>query len=233
MSREAKDVILASIRRGLKRFEKGRGESPAPPPTWNAGSLKHSYDEDSLTREFVEEVIKVKGHAEVTDSGEEILSFALGLFEEYGTNSCAMADGDFLESLSLAEHLESKGIGVVRPGSGDSVVADAGIGITEADYAISDSGTLVLLTNENNPRSFSLLPPVHLAIVKRSAIVHNIYDVMEELNSSVVKYEHPDQFPSCITFITGPSRTADIELNLTLGVHGPKALYVLVYGDKG
>jgi len=83
----------------------------------------------------------------------------------------------------------------------------------------------VLLTNKNQPRSVSLLPPIHLAIVQPENLVRNIRDLFVILKS---KLEEEKDITSCMTFITGPSRTADIELNLTLGVHGPKELYVVI-----
>ena len=104
-------------------------------------------------------------------------------------------------------------------------IANSDIGITEVDYAIADTGTLVLLTNKNQPRSVSLLPPIHLAIVRQENLVRNIKDLFIILKS---KLQNVEDITSCMTFITGPSRTADIELNLTLGVHGPKELIVVI-----
>ncbi|MYK50126.1 MAG: hypothetical protein F4031_07540, partial [Candidatus Dadabacteria bacterium] len=71
-----------------------------------------------------------------------------------------------------------------------------------------------------------LLPPVHISILEREKIVANIHVLFERLGEF---YESYDKLCSCISFITGPSRTADIELNLTLGVHGPgRAILIIV-----
>jgi len=104
-------------------------------------------------------------------------------------------------------------------------MANADIGITEVDYAIADTGTLVLLTDKDQPRSVSLLPPIHVAIVRPENLVRNIKDLFIILKS---RLQNSEDITSCMTFVTGPSRTADIELSLTLGVHGPKELYVLI-----
>jgi L-lactate dehydrogenase complex protein LldG len=99
--------------------------------------------------------------------------------------------------------------------------ADAEVGVTGCDAAIADTGSLVLLSGEGRPRAASLLPPVHLAIVRRA-----------DLRFAMDEYfrEHADAISSaaCCTFVTGPSRTADIELTLTVGVHGPGQVIVVV-----
>lgn len=102
----------------------------------------------------------------------------------------------------------------------------ASIGITEADHALADSGTLVLESGGGRSRMVSLLPPVHVALLPESRILEN-------LGALVDRYKDGDGLlrlaaMSCLSFITGPSRTADIEQTLTVGVHGPQAVHVLV-----
>ena len=105
----------------------------------------------------------------------------------------------------------------------------ADIGITEADFGIADTGTLVLIANEKQPRSVSLIPPIHVAILQSDVILEKMEDVFAILKNSLDETGSIAKLTSCITFITGPSRTGDIELNITLGVHGPKELFVLIY----
>jgi L-lactate dehydrogenase complex protein LldG len=95
----------------------------------------------------------------------------------------------------------------------------ADLGITGAGYGLADTGTLVLLASEVEGRLASLLPPVHLAVITADQIVADLTELFFRLT------QPPS---SCLTFITGPSRTADIELTLTVGVHGPKELHVVV-----
>jgi L-lactate dehydrogenase complex protein LldG len=90
-----------------------------------------------------------------------------------------------------------------------------------ADQAIADTGSLVLLSGPGAPRSTSLLPPVHVAIVRRDDIVSTAAEVFSHAADRMAQ-------SACCTFITGPSRTADIELSLTIGVHGPGRLVVVV-----
>jgi L-lactate dehydrogenase complex protein LldG len=112
-------------------------------------------------------------------------------------------------------------------------IADADLGVTGADLAIAETGTLVLVSGRGRPRSTSLLPPYHVAIFDRGALVESLAQAGVFLEAW-----HGDGAPTwrggAINFITGPSRTADIELTLTRGVHGPKevhAIFVEADGD--
>ena len=97
------------------------------------------------------------------------------------------------------------------------------VGLTTAQAAIAETGTLVLESNEERHRLVSLLPPVHIALVEAANICATLGEAL-----TGVKRKGPSGMSRAITFITGPSRTADIELTLTIGVHGPKELYVIV-----
>jgi L-lactate dehydrogenase complex protein LldG len=105
----------------------------------------------------------------------------------------------------------------IAPDVDKQAMAQADLGITEADFALPETGTLGLFSSANQPRGVSLLPRVHLAIVRAEAFRADLHQVFAEAKSR-----------GYLVFITGPSRTADIELTLTLGVHGPRALYVWV-----
>ncbi len=83
--------------------------------------------------------------------------------------------------------------------------------------ALPETGTLVLESSEEKPRVVSLLPRVHLALLHPSALRADLHHVFAEFKQK-----------NYLIFVTGPSRTADIELTLTIGVHGPQALYVWV-----
>jgi L-lactate dehydrogenase complex protein LldG len=74
-----------------------------------------------------------------------------------------------------------------------------------------------------NERVASLLPPVYVAVVERAQIVPDLFDVVEHFESQV-----PSDLPSNLTFITGPSKTGDIESKLVTGVHGPGKWHVIV-----
>jgi L-lactate utilization protein LutC len=138
-----------------------------------------------------------------------------------------LAGGDFIDSLGLESALASSGVEVVvcsRLGADESKLAffGADIGITGVDGVIAETGTLVLATRPDQPRSASLLPPVHIAVAHRRQILADLFDLFEPAAT---------QPAACLTLITGPSKTGDIELKLVTGVHGPGELHlVLVTG---
>ena len=99
--------------------------------------------------------------------------------------------------------------------------ANCAVGITSADYALADTGTLVLFSSPREARMISLLPPVHVAVVPRDRILTGL----DELFTLVPQ---PAEVTSSMVLITGPSRTADIEQILVRGVHGPGEVHVVV-----
>ena len=94
--------------------------------------------------------------------------------------------------------------------------------ITLAKAAIADTGTLVLIPDQNEPRMMSLTPPVHVVLVKEADILHDFQQLVDNPPWS------NKSMPSNIVFISSPSKTADIQQTLAYGAHGPKSLIVLV-----
>jgi L-lactate dehydrogenase complex protein LldG len=104
--------------------------------------------------------------------------------------------------------------------------AAAQIGVTGADLVLAETGTLILLSGGGRPRSTSLLPDVHVAVFGRDRLLESLEQVGVMLEAL---HADPERSLSgaMINFITGPSRTADIELTLTRGVHGPKEVHAV------
>lgn len=104
--------------------------------------------------------------------------------------------------------------------------AAAQIGVTGADLVLAETGTLVLLSGAGRPRSTSLLPDIHVAVFGRDRLLESLEQVGVMLEAL---HADPERSMSgaMINFITGPSRTADIELTLTRGVHGPKEVHAV------
>jgi L-lactate dehydrogenase complex protein LldG len=102
-----------------------------------------------------------------------------------------------------------------------ALCSTAACGITACDYALADTGTLVMLSSPQEARMISLLPPMHIAIVQRERLLTGLDELLNLL-------PHPAELTSSMVLITGPSRTADIEQILVRGVHGPGEIHVVV-----
>ena len=100
-------------------------------------------------------------------------------------------------------------------------VAAVDVGITSADYALAETGSLVFFTESHESRLLSLLPPCHIAVIESSRIVGGLDDVLR-------MRALPGEQSSAMTVITGPSRTGDIEMRLVRGVHGPGEIHVII-----
>ncbi|HKC63341.1 MAG TPA: lactate utilization protein, partial [Pyrinomonadaceae bacterium] len=100
---------------------------------------------------------------------------------------------------------------------------DCDAGITSAQWAAAETGTLVLEADAERHRLASLVPPVHIALIEADKIRQTLGEVLESLSE-----QGRDQLSRTVTFITGPSRTSDIELTLAIGVHGPGELFVII-----
>ena len=112
-----------------------------------------------------------------------------------------------------------------------ALAAAADLGVTGADLAIAETGTLVVVSGAGRPRSASLLPPCHVAVFDREVLVESLLQaglVLEAWHDGATS----EARGASINFITGPSRTADIELTLTRGVHGPKEVHA-VFVEQG
>lgn len=110
-----------------------------------------------------------------------------------------------------------------------ALIAEADLGLTGADLAVAETGSLVLRSGPGRPRSTSLLPPYHVALFDRPALVESLAQVGVFLEAW---HEDPSGWGANVSFITGPSRTADIELTLTRGVHGPKEVHAIFVEEE-
>lgn len=133
----------------------------------------------------------------------------------------AISDVPLIERIMHLTDLEIEAMSIA-PSASEIFSFD--VGITTAQAAIAETGTLVLDSADERHRLASLVPPVHITIIEASRIVGTLAEALDLLRAK-------KEISPAVTFVTGPSRTADIELTLTIGVHGPQELYVIVTAD--
>lgn len=121
------------------------------------------------------------------------------------TKKLLKSSGDFIEKSSAAELFECD------------------LGITGAQFGIAETGTIVLESEKEFNRLTSLVPPVHICLLETASIRQKLGEVLSTLEKNLSR---------TITFITGPSRTSDIELTLAIGVHGPAQLFVILVEEN-
>lgn len=171
---------------------------------------KISTDYRELKKEFIVNLEMVSGLVIPLKKKDELKGKIRDLMAEFKAESVCFWNEKLMKSLEITP-------------SEDPVTAD--IGITGADFGIAETGTLVLLSSPEKPRLTSLLPPIHISILEKENILPDIHTLFATLKEN---FSDPENLCSCVSFITGPSRTADIELNLTLGVHGPEKTITII-----
>ncbi|MGH9041249.1 MAG: LutC/YkgG family protein [Acidimicrobiia bacterium] len=136
----------------------------------------------------------------------------------------AVATGDpILTRLGLAARLEAAGAKVLLPADPGWAhdLPSAGAGVTGAAFGVAATGTVAIPCGTGSPRGVSLVPPAHICLVRTSDVVEDLSEALGLLSS----------MPSAVAWISGPSRSADLEMTLTLGVHGPASVDVVVIED--
>ncbi len=142
------------------------------------------------------------------------------LIKHHNIHKAAIWRDDRTANYKLHNKLTSYGIQLMPANADKNALATCDLGITTADFFIPETGTIGLLSSAQKPRPVSLLPRVHLAILTKADLRPNLSIGLQEFKSQPY-----------LTLISGPSRTSDIELILTLGVHGPKNLVVWFFDD--
>ena len=206
--------IVENIRRSL-----GRTDQALISPRPAIYEPRQPESVDSEIERFLGEIKKLSGLGQRLLS-TEIESALKALIAEHDIRKATGWNTPFLKQLGIAEIVQSLGVELIPPNADKHVMAKCDLGITEADFILPETGTIVLRSSSEKPRAVSLLPRVHLAIITPAALRADMHHVFAEAKDS-----------NYLVFITGPSRTADIELTVTLGVHGPKNLYVWMMAE--
>lgn len=215
-----RDAILASIRSSLsasKPFDAEHQKHHGHGVT-SQNEVRRELSTEELLDNFKTNLESVGGFCTVVSSESETAKYGATLVEKIGAKVVAISDSDLV--YRLAEDLDS--VNFVQNATKDELF-DCDLGITSAQWAIAETGTLVLESEAESHRLTSLVPPIHLCILRADVIRQTLGEILELTSKNLSK---------TITFITGASRTSDIELTLAIGVHGPRELHVVVIADQ-
>ena len=208
--------MLNAIRSSLGRLP-GDPLVPPPPvlPSRKAGSL------DSEIDRLITEINSISGNARRMTK-EELEPALSELVRAEGIRKAVLWLTPELQSLGISERLRNLGVEIIHPEADKQTLALCDLGVTEADLALPETGTVVLFADSQRPRVVSLLPRIHLVLIDPARLRADLHQVFSEAKGK-----------GYFVFVTGPSRTADIELTVTLGVHGPKSLYAWIISETG
>ncbi len=207
----AREEILRKVRAALQRGP----NTPVPPvpPTGRVKARPAGPTEAEIELLFAE-IGKLTGVTRRLASRDDLQSALADLVKGEQVRKATLWATPDIQAWDVAGRLNALGVIVVSPQAGMRAVAECDLGVTGVDAALPETGTLLLRSSPEKPRVVSLLPRVHLAILRPSALRPDLHQAFAEVKGD-----------GYVVLVTGPSRTADIELTLTLGVHGPKSLH--------
>jgi L-lactate dehydrogenase complex protein LldG len=222
-----RERILASIREGLLRATLPKDAGVAAP---RPEGLPAAPTAGEMAEQFAAALTALSGHVHRASGAEAVGDLIAGLARDHGAASFISWDGEHLGCPGLLAALESRGLArVTYDLSGDAGrraldvdgLAGIGLGVTGARAALAETGGLVLVSGPGRGRLASLLPPLHVAVVEERRLRPSLAALLRE---------EPGLFDagSNVVIVAGPSRTADIEMTLTHGVHGPKHVHVIL-----
>ena len=169
------------------------------------------------------------------ESAEEAAQYVASLARDRNAASIVRSDHPVFDQVDLESGLSNAHIELTvmaadesaerRPALREKAV-EADLGVTGVDYAIAETGSCVLLAGKGVSRLVALLPPVHVAIVRRGQVLPSL----DELFTLRRDEFYLDNLGSYMNIITGPSRSADIEQTIVTGVHGPGEVHMVLLG---
>jgi len=223
-----RDSFLANIRKKVGGISP---EVPVQKPKWTVSPQKKVLQEanqDELVQILRDQCTQIHTDFFITEV-EKLAATLIEVVGFYEAKSIVYSDDPRFVDYDLEEYLSGKQAFKWDNDARETSIEfaeKADVGITFSDITLAESGTVVLLNHPGQGRSVSLLPEKYIAIIPKSTIVRRMTQASERIQQQVNMNE---SIATCINFITGPSNSADIEMNLVVGVHGPvRAAYIVV-----
>jgi len=203
-----REYILNSIQEALQK----KSDNPNKRTDLNASPFPPSTD--SLLVEFAKNYVATKGHFQYCENTDDLFGYLSALAESKGWEHI------FSWEHELQHFLTDRNFLWLRRGK---ALEDAQASITTCIGLIARTGSIMVDSSRKGGRLLTVFPPVHIVIATTDQVIYDVGDALEMLQNHYGK-----NMPSMINFITGPSRSGDIEKQLQYGVHGPEELYLFL-----
>lgn len=218
-------TVAAAVRTG-NRFR----EPPSPAPDISSAWFVPGV---SKLDRFIDEVRKTGAEAHCVETIETAHAVLRDILTRYSVKRALYNSTPFIASMRIPDCLREANIEAVSPHELRELneperrnrIFQADLGIAAPDWSFAETGSLMYSSSPDQMRMTSLAPPVHVALVARSTIVSDLFDLPALFDN----HQGSELLPSNLVLITGPSKTGDIELRLTRGVHGPGEVHVIVW----
>ena len=225
-----REKILARVREALKRPAHGpgaHGKAPLPASAQSSAAgarqwlpkVGESFS-DQLAL-FARNAAELKADFQLLNSAEEMRQALVRLRGAEGWTSVAAHSSELTDAICPPLNLPL--LRTDQPYDIHALEA-CSAGISECDALVAQTGSVLVTSRSAGGRALSVLPPHHVVLARREQLVADLPAAF-----ALVKQKYADNYPSMISFITGPSRTGDIERILVLGAHGPKKLTILCF----
>lgn len=196
----AKENILRRIRQALSN------PVPLPFPQSEGVSSLHQPAKEELEILFAKVFTQLQGKFAYCENEADLLQQLQQLITKKEWTKIYCCESPWNDSFSNTIHL-----------------AGCDVSITGCEYLVARTGTIVMSAAQQSGRTVSVYAPIHICIAYTNQLVYDLRDSLQ-----LLKDRYADNFPSLITYASGPSRTADIEKTLVTGVHGPKEVYLFL-----
>lgn len=219
----SREQMLRRIREAVLEGNRA-GASPSTIP--DRGQIGYQGAGVDMLERFRAEFVAAGGQLHLVADSAGASGIILDLMRSRSIRRVLMGHGHVLDSLPIAEQLRGAAIEIIDVASSDSENKEwfaADLGVSGVDYLIAETGSVVLASRPDQPRSLSLLPPIHVAVAQRRQLLPDLFDLFAAYGGDV---------PACLSIITGPSKTGDIELRLVTGVHGPGEIHVVLIDSE-
>jgi len=220
----SREAFLGRVRQAVAEGNRAGG-MPSLPTRGTVGYQGAGNDPIARLRT---ELLAAGGQMHVVEDGSKAVSRIRVLLEEAKAERVLLGSGSYLDTLDLQTRLSTaftvQSVASLSGQEDRAAFFAADVGISGVDFVVAETGTLALATRRDQPRSLSLLVPVHIAVAWREQITPDLFDLFDAVGLRGL--------PACLSLITGPSKTGGIELKLVTGVHGPGIVHLVLIAGR-